>query len=150
MAFIYIYIYWSALSHTLNNRKTLTKTLKIIWNDPKLLDTFTAGLFDADGYFILRHKKPDRIGIEQSKKKWWFPLFCKILGQRYLVKIRERTRKYKIIQRHKVYEGINTHIIVNFRRTSWLSFIDNIVLAYCKKPRHLKRASKFKDYAIKV
>src|SRR3989338_10735578 len=100
-----IYFYWSALANMFKTRECLEETFKSIWNNKKLFDAFTAGFFDTDGYFVTKNNKPERIGLEQSKGKWWFELFCDKLKEIYTVRINERTRNYKIKNRGKVYTG---------------------------------------------
>lgn len=143
-----IYIYWSAFSHLIRNKEVLKETLFNIFKTRELFDSFTAGFFDADGYFVTRNKKPERIGIQQSKTKWWFPLFYSELKERYSTVINERTRNYKIKNRGKAYRGINESYVVRLKQSSWEEFI-NSIMPYSKKPMYHKRAEWFKSYALK-
>jgi len=145
-----LYIYWSALSRLLNNKKFLKGTLERIWSSQRLLKPFMAGFFDADGYFTKKHEKPVRIGFEQTKDKWWFPLLCNKLKSMYSVWASERTRDYEIEQRGKVYTGTATFNIAILRMSSWVPFIDEIVIPFCRKPIHRRRAPIFKDHALNV
>lgn len=144
-----IYIYWSALSHFIRNKEALKEALVQIFQTQELFNSFAAGLFDADGYFVIKHKKPVRIGIQQSKTRWWFPSFYNELKKRYSAVISERKRAYKIENRGKVYEGINVSYLVEFKMSSWGNFINSIMI-YSKKPIYHERSEWFKSHALKM
>lgn len=144
-----LYIYWSALSHLIKNKEVLKETFKHIFQTQELFNSFTAGFFDADGYFVTRKKKPETIGIEQSKAKWWFLLFYNEFKEKYITTINERTRDYKIKNRGKIYKGVKSSYVVRLKMGSWEEFIDSI-MPYSKKPIYHKRAEWFKSHALKM
>lgn len=144
-----VYFYWSALSNLFRNKRVLETSLEKIWNDPELFDAFTAGLFDADGYFVLKKGIPERIGIEQRQNKLWFNNFVKRLETKYSIRIHKRTRKYSITKPNgKVYRGTTNANIVRFTMRSWPEFIDNAILKFSNKPKHRERALLFKEKAL--
>ena len=144
-----IYLYWSALLHSLNNKKILKQTLEKIWKTEELFHAFTAGIFDTEGYFVTKYNKPERIGIEQSKKKWWFYPFCRKLQEKYDININDRKRNYCINQRGKIYKGISDNYLVYIKTRSWEEFINNL-LVYTNKELYHQRAEWFKDRALKI
>jgi len=150
IAYWRLYIYWSALSHALKNKYILNEILTKIWSKKVLLNAFSAGLLDTDGYFTFRNKKPERIGIDQTIEKWWFPLFVSKFKEKYLVKMTRRSRRYRIEHRKRLYEGTSTSNVLELRMSSWPVFIDKVVLPYSNKPIHLRRAPIFKNHSINV
>jgi hypothetical protein len=144
-----IYIYWSALANFFNNKYILEKSLNNIITKPNLANSLIAGLFDADGYFTYSNKKPVRIGIGQVDKKWWFEIICKYLENQYNVSKSKRTRKYIIKRKNKEYKGISRSTIIELKQSSWPKFIDNVIINYSNKNKHLKRAQIFRTHAIK-
>ncbi|NYZ76215.1 hypothetical protein H0N98_03110 [Candidatus Micrarchaeota archaeon] len=145
-----IYIYWSALANTFRNKYVLKEVLNAIWSKSDLLNAFSAGLFDTDGYFTFKNKKPERIGIDQTVEKWWFPLFVNRLSKVYLVRMTRRARKYRIEHRKKVYSGVSTSNNLRVMMSSWSPFVDKVVLPYCTKPIHLERAPIFKEHSLRM
>lgn len=144
-----IFIQWSALAHFLNNKKLLKSSLKIMLNKKDLFNVFTAGFFDADGYLVYRKNKPERIGIDQSIKKWWFLIFYKKLEQNFTTAKNLRTRNYKIKQRGKLYTGINKSYTIRLMMSQWPKFVNEVIFPYCNKPIHLERALIFREHALK-
>ncbi|MFH1977768.1 MAG: hypothetical protein ABIJ92_00390 [Candidatus Aenigmatarchaeota archaeon] len=146
-----IYFYWSAFSNLFKNKKVFRITLETIWSIPLLDNAFTAGFFDADGYFILRKGAPDRIGVEQTEGKSWFNSFIEHLNKKYSIRVNTRIRKYKITKNNgMVYTGISKSTLLRFTMKSWPKFIDDVILPYCNKPIHINRALYFKDHSLKT
>jgi len=144
-----IYIYWSALSNFFRNKKLLKNSLQIIWSNEKLFNFFTAGLFDTDGYFTEKYGKPERIELEQSNKRWWFPLYCEELKRRYDTTFSERKRKYKIIKKGKLYQGVSESSIIGLKKSSWPAFMDNIIKPCSNKVWYENKGELFKAHALK-
>jgi len=145
-----IYIYWSALANMFRDRHVLKEILDAVWSKSNLLNAFSAGLLDTDGYFVFRNKKPERIGIDQKADKRWFPLFVDRLGKVYLVRMTRRARKYRIEHRKKVYRGVSIANNLRVMMSSWSPFVDKVVLPYCNKPIHLERATIFKEHSLRM
>jgi len=145
-----IYIYWSALANMFRDRHSLREILDAIWSRPNLLNAFSAGLLDTDGYFTFRNKKPERIGIDQTTKKWWFPLFVARLSRVYMVRMTHRAREYRIQHRNKIYKGVSTTNTLTLMMSSWSPFVDKVVMPYCNKPIHLERAPVFKEHSLRM
>jgi len=145
-----LYIYWSALTRTLNNKSISNELLRRIWSLPNLFNSFTAGLMDTDGYFVYRKGKPERIELGQTVDKWWFPLFIEKLKQNFLIKCYERARHYKIENNGKIYTDISKSINVNWYMSSWTKLIDEIILPFCINPDRLEKALIFKQHSIET
>ena len=150
ISFWRLYIYCSALAHSLKNKNILRETLDRIWSSSKLLNSFTAGLFDADGYLVHRKGKPETIGLGQTVDKWWFPLLSERLKKEFLIKCSKRTRPYEIKNRGKIYTGISKSFIIEWYMSSWPKFINKVILPFCINPDKLGRAHSFKMHAIKM
>ncbi len=144
-----IFIQWSALAHFINNREFFIDSLKSMLEKDELFNAFTAGFFDADGCFVYRNNRPNRIGIDQSLKKWWFPVYYRKFLEKYNCNVNIRKREYNIPHRNKVSSGINISYVISLRMSSWPSFIDDVVLPYCKKPKHRERSVIFREQALK-
>ncbi len=143
-----IYIYWSALSNFFRNKELLRSSLQIIWSNEELFNSFTAGLFDTDGYFTEKYGKPERIELEQSNKKWWFPDYCQELKKRYDTTQGTRKRKYKIIRRGKVYSGLSESTRIGLKQSSWPSFIEDVIEPYSNKILYENKKELFKNHAL--
>lgn len=147
ISFWRLYVYCSALAHSLKNKNILKEILEKIWSLPNLFNSFTAGLLDTDGYFVYRKNKPERIELGQTIDKWWFPLFLRKLEQKFLIKRFIRNREYEIKNRGKVYKGVSKTLIINWYMSSWPKFIDN-VLPLCLNPHRVEDAFIFKQHAL--
>jgi len=144
-----IYIYWSAFTHLFEDKELLKDTLLKIWSRKDLFNSFSAGIFDTDGYFAIKNNVPTRIALDQTVKKLWFPLYCEELKNKYNVSLGKRIRNYKILNRGKIYVGISESNFIILKESSWGSFINDILKPYSNKQIYRERNDLFIEHALK-